>query len=283
MRHRFLLLLLIFAFNCKAQNTLTENFAFNVKSIDDFIDRFNFTHDTEFEKYFFENYPADQFTRRNLIYSLFNLKNNTFSADEVKEFIDQVTDSEKQTYFNFYDASWYAEAECKVIYKNKPQTLLLVLEVSRDTNNSFKWSIVTANAAFLGKSSNDSVPANETIVRRSNDSSRYFLHPVSHALQFMNIDRLFSDNRKSFDDYLYDGPHSTQLNKLIEKTKNGEIKFVQVNTISYHLLQIAGWIVVIDYFNRNEKNSGWLINRFVKASENEKNKYLNQQLNVPVH
>jgi hypothetical protein len=95
----------------------------------------------------------------------------------------------------------------------------------------------------------------------------------------MNIDLLFSENKKAFENYVVKN-RSYQLEKLISKVKNSEIKFVQVNTISYHLLQLENWLLIVDYFNRNEKNSGWLINTLLKISDEQKQAYLKEHLNV---
>src|SRR5204863_3352470 len=119
--------------------------------------------------------------------------------------------------------------------KSKTQTLFLILK-AEEKKTAMKWSIVSAHADFLGyaEEPGDSIPLR--------DSARLFLHPMSHALDFMNIDEPF--NRKNnFQDYVYDGPRTAQLDSLIAKTGKAEIKFIQLKTISYHFLQLKGWIM----------------------------------------
>ena len=60
----------------------------------------------------------------------------------------------------------------------------------------------------------------------------------------------------------------------------GRLKFVQVDSISYHLLQLPGWIVEVKCINRQDNNSGWLISRLMPADENEKINYLQRHLNI---
>ena len=265
---------------------LTENFAYTVKTIDEFIDRFNFIKGTEFEKYLFINYPEIKYSREKIIYSIFNYKNKSFGENpDVGDFIKTILDTTDPVYINFSDSSWYALIECKVKYLSKNEILNLVLKVDHGKNNSYKWSIVSADAKFLGShvTNNDSLSFalnNEYMRNRIVDQSRYFLHPVSHALGFMNIDELFSSKKNAFQEYIYEGPGTIQLDNLIKMVKKSEIKFVQVNTISYHFLQIDGWIVIVDYFNRDEKNSGWLINTLMKATEEQKRIYIDRHLHV---
>jgi hypothetical protein len=286
---RFLLrLFFFFPFVLSAQissNSLTDNFAFEVKSIDDFIERFNFEQGTDFSNYLKTAYPSVSYSRRTFLLSLFNQKNKSFYDNlDVDFFIHEVADTAKPRYIHFSDYEWYAMAECKVIYKKKIRTLDLILKVERDVRKSVKWSIVSAKAGFLGVNPNsyDSLyltVKNEYNKNRMLDSSRYFLHPVSHAIDFMNVDDVFS-KKKHFDDYLYAGPKSAQLVRLTSLIHKSEIKFLQVNAISYHFLQVKGWIMIVDYFNRNERNSGWLINALTRATPEQKRIYLQNHLNV---
>ena len=282
MKYIFSTLLCFCNLLCIAQNELTENFAYNVKSIDDFIERFNFEKNTEFEKYLNETSPGEILTREKLILSLFNFKNKFFyNNPEVKSFVAQVSDTNNNITLNFNDTLWYAEAECKVIFNSKAENLFLILRVEQEKNGGTKWSIISAKGAFLGKRMESSAYLkNESLKNRLSDTTRYFLHPVSHAIDFMNIDLLFSTNKKSIEDYIYRGFRTVELEDLILKVKNSRIKFIQVNTISYHLLQIDGWIAIVDYINRNEKNSGWLINSLFSATDEEKKIYLKEHLNV---
>ena len=265
---------------------LTEDFAFSVKSIDDFIERFDFYRGTDFERFFVKNYPADTLTREKLLLSLFNYRNRNFQGNEdVISFIRDVTDSLYPKYIFFSDSSWYAELECRVNYREKPESLRLIMRVEIDEEKAMKWSIVTASAAFLGEDSTAngtlSFALNNAYMKsRMKDQSRYFLHPVSHALGFMNIDVLFSYRRNEFEKYIYEGPRTRQLQQLVELVQDHKISFVDVNAISYHFLQIDGWVAIVDYFNREEMNSGWLINTLFRASNEQKKIYLKQHLHV---
>jgi hypothetical protein len=289
MKLKWIILFFIQSFSSSAQQSvsgLTETFAFSVKSIDEFIGRFNYDRGTEFEKYFQEHYAGQELTRPKLLLSLFNYRNKSFAGNpDVKKFIEEVSDSLLPQYINFSDRLWYAELECKVIYNSTPRSMALILRVEEDQNRAFKWTIVSADADFLGtdtlvKDSLSFISDNEYLKNRINDKNRYFLHPVSHALGFMNIDVIFSYMNEDIEDYVYEGKKSVQLENLIAKVKKHEIEFIQVNAISYHFLQIKGWIAIVDYFNNNDLNSGWLINTLINATNDQKSNYLKKHLNV---
>jgi hypothetical protein len=40
---------------------------------------------------------------------------------------------------------------------------------------------------------------------------------------------------------------------------SGVIKFEYVEAITYHIIDIPGWLIKVKEFNRQEMNSGWLI------------------------
>ena len=96
----------------------------------------------------------------------------------------------------------------------------------------------------------------------------------------MDLDNVFM-NKDHVTDYIYNGPQSSSLLKLVDQIKNSEIKFVEVKSVKYHLLQVYGWIMVAEYFLREDKNSGWLINKLIRATDSEKENYLLTSLNIP--
>ena len=118
---------------------------------------------------------------------------------------------------------------------------------------------------------------NDSIQIRNSD---YFLSPVSHGIEFTNIDNIFV-NKSKINNYLYPGPRSFELLKLAGMISKSEIIFKQVDKIRYHLLQVDNWVLVLDQFNRKEANSGWLINQLVQIDNREKGDYKLKQLNIP--
>jgi len=264
-------------------NTL---FAFEVHTIDDFFERFNFKQNTAFLNFLAKNYQGNDLSRSRLIQYLFNYKNDSINSDDILPFLSQVLEEDCPEFLNYKDADWYAELRCKVYYKKKSQNLTLILKVEQSKRKYFRWSVVSAKADFLNisRTKDDSLRYLWDPPYRKIDttfSSKYFLSPVSHALDFMDLDKIFFNNNH-VSEYVYNGPQSSSLLKFVDQVKRSEITFVQVNSVKYHLLQIDNWIMVVEYFFRDEKNSGWLINKLVKATREQKENYLTTSLNIPV-
>jgi len=43
-----------------------------------------------------------------------------------------------------------------------------------------------------------------------------------------------------------------------------------VNNVKFHFFQVPGWYFELVYFNRNDRNSGWLISNLLRVNEKEK-------------
>jgi hypothetical protein len=270
----------------KNNEDFTALFAFHVKTMDDFFDRFNFRKNTGFQNFIRKNYPGFILTRSELIKQLFNQKKFDINKDKnVSDFVNEVSDSLFPQYLKYDNNDWYAELKCNVLYKNKLQKLTLTLKVERSVQNAFRWSVVSASADFLKFKNNKSDSALlskdfEYSLSPTNLVSTYSLSPVSHALDFTDLDNIFI-HKKHANEYLFDGPHSFELKKLVSLIQKSKIKFSRVNTVTYHLLHAKGWIITVEYFNTNEKNSGWLISKLAKAAPEQKDEYLLTRLNVP--
>lgn len=87
-------------------------------------------------------------------------------------------------------SGWFADLECRVVYKGKPAKVKLVLVVERTQQMAYKWSVISADATWLHfkKNKSDSLIAQRTddLFSRT-DSLKYFLSPVSHGINFSNI------------------------------------------------------------------------------------------------
>ncbi|MBA4053983.1 MAG: hypothetical protein C0490_04655, partial [Marivirga sp.] len=57
---------------------------------------------------------------------------------------------------------------------------------------------------------------------------------------------------------------------------DGQLKIEMINKITYHFLQLDGWIMSVNYVNRESKNSGWLIDVLKPATVQEKVNYIKE-------
>ncbi len=242
-----------------------ENFAFEVKQIDEFIERFNNRENTLLREYIKTNYPEAKIDRTSLIKGLFNQADTTWDAVQLNQFIEKVTNFSSPAFLSFYDKDWYAEVDCQFIYHGEDEEATLILLVQPEKDGASKWVITSAKADFLR------LPGYQ-------DSTKS-LNPISHATDFMGLDKALSDQENLLNYFRRDFKNDL-LTAFIYEVKNGSLKFKQVNNIIYHFLQIDGWILTIEQFARNSRNSGWLISSLVKVSEEEKRMYKKSVLNI---
>jgi hypothetical protein len=243
--------------NSQVYSMHEENFAYEVKQIDEFFERFN-NEGTLIKDYIFNNYDRLELSREDLLKSLFNLKSKHLQKEMVVCFINRINDPESPVTLNFYDDDWYARLKCSVVYEKEVRDLFLLLRIQQEENGGSKWVVHQVYADFLN-------------IPDGNDR-KAFLNPMSHATDFMGLNKAFEDpqNLKA---YLSSGFQDDQLSKFAIEMQNNKIAFKQVEDISYHFLQVDGWIFSVENFQRPEKNAGWLISRLMQADAAEKKEY----------
>lgn len=249
------------------QNEVTANFAHQVKQIDEFIERFNNQDNTLIRRYAERLDTSVRFRRENLVKSLFNASDPGWNKDDIVRFIGQVNDTAKPVHLNFFDNHWYAEVNCAVLYRGKPNSLTLVLKIQREKNGASKWVAVSAMADYL-----------RLPVRLDTTTG---LNPLSHATDFMNVDLLSAD-KANIGNYLPAGHYNDVLSVFLYESQNNRLTIKQVNKITYHFMQVGGWVFTVSRFNRQTRNSGWLISRLLPLDAEAKRKYALEKLNLPV-
>lgn len=255
-----------------------------VKSVEDFFDRFNFRKNTGFLKYLEKLNPGHQYTRKELLGMIFNRLDSSFDRKSYLQLIDHVRRPSNPLYLRYSDSEWYAEVVLLVSHKGRMQEIALVLQVNRDDFGGYSWDIVSAFGNLLEMRNLNS----DSLIMATLDAGtrppardyEYFFSPVSHGIDFTNIDQLFINYRNA-NSYLYPGKRSFELQKLVSLIIKKEIKFVQVMKIRYHLLQVEGFILMLEQFNRRHWNNGWLVSNVLPASYADKQMYKTSILRLP--
>ncbi|MFM7216931.1 MAG: hypothetical protein ACKO1U_02795 [Bacteroidota bacterium] len=259
---------------------LTDDFAFSVQTIDDFFDRFNFSPTTPFFDYVSTTYPDMKFDRKTIIYSLFNTSRMDWETENVNRFAERFQSSTAPQ-LEFSQPNWYAVLHSRVVFRNKRRRMDLIMRaevlVTQSGSIGYRWVAVGVKAPFLLHK--DTLEHLDTLPRKvAVTQDGKFLHPMSHSINFMNIHDVFRKGMTR--SYYARTARSSELDSLVKWVDRGQIRFLQVDSISYHLLQLPGWIVQVDYFDRSGRNSGWLINRLMPADDSQKRNYLSKQLNI---
>lgn len=272
----FIKLLLLFcilffkdSYSQKNSHLEDENFEYEVKQIEDFIDRFNFSPDSYFIKYYQNKFPGKKLTRESLVKTLFNYQSfKPGAADTIKKFIATVVNPKKECFLNFYRRDWFAALDCQFERKGKPVKVRLILEIQVDDTITYacRWVICGIKSDMI------SIPD-------FRDSTR-FINPSSHGTDFLALDKILND-KKNIVSYFDANFKPSNLSLFVNELRKGNLNFVQVNSITYHFFQIKGWEIEVKYFLNNTKISGWLISKVYKLPANQnKDYYIYKNLGV---
>lgn len=238
-----------------------EIFLVRTKQFTEFISRFNF-------KINFNGDPVDslfasKIPRDKMINSLFDLKDPRIDTsgkfysgnftNEKSEFITNVVNKNMLIYR--YSDKIIAEAKSRILFKGVPKEIRIFLSQEIVGKDMVKWVINTVKGDLF-----DFLKTDTAFIR--------FIPPSSNETDFMNLKRALEDT-----DYLqyysskdYNPDNLTLFYYLLN---SGAIKFDYVKEIIYHIIDIPGWCVKVKEFNRNDKNSGWLITDLAKNSDDK--------------
>jgi hypothetical protein len=234
------------------------DFAWEVKQIDEFIERFDAVDSTLIQEYNIKHKIAP-LNRTNLIKSLFNQERKDWNFNELTLFIRQVDNNTAPVLLNFTDDKWFANVTCSVTQDGKPKTVLLKLKIQKMPAQSFKWVIFDAEAPFLSEGGKVTQPVLTPAVDKN-----AFLNPMSHSLNFFNLDMMTLDTRNISNYVATTGDYTNDLGAFISQCMSHRIKVIGVKSVTYSFLQIRGWDMEIQQYNRPTKNSGWLISKLIK-------------------
>lgn len=253
-----------------------ENFAWQVKQIDEFMERFNNSDYTPIKEYLKQQYDMQEVERADLLRSLFNMEDGHWNNFHVIRFLQQVTREENPPYLNFYDKDWYAALTCRGTYQQQQQdfTLILSIEVNERTGGA-RWVINSVQADFLPEA--DSSALLSSIDYSAAASATRSINPASYGTDFMALVDALEDTA-SFSNYMDWNQVSTTMLSFFDQLAQRKLVFQQVSHITYHFLQVPDWIFQVEDFPRQSTNSGWLISRLIPATEEHKEAYRQKTL-----
>ncbi len=236
---------------------LPRNYLINVKQLSEFIDRFNFMKDflnqdigPEFESII---------TRDDYIRLLFNNEDerldpgnkNKFYPDLMNRFVRKVCSD--SVYINPFSEQIYAELTCQVNIKGNKEELDLLLK--REIDNGLKWAIISVDQNFRNEARYQSNKDQDT---GREDRPKIYIPPLSNETNFIDLKTLLND-QKNLSDLSANDCVEENVSGFYDMIRKGSVKFQYVKSLHYHILDIPGWVIVVENFRRNTDNSGWLI------------------------
>ena len=197
--------------------------------------------------------------RKKLLAQMFDVHNPRTNSLLKNYFINDVTDKQHPVYLQFLDKNWFAEVSATFLKEGEEQHLILFLTLEESGLGS-KW--VISNVYYNYTSG--FFPEVD-----SSEAKKYFLHPQSHELDFMNLNKAL-DHPKHIQYYASDNFEPDYLTLFFYLIKTGQLTFKEITSVKFHFFQIPNWYFELSYYNRSDTNSGWLISNLKYIKESEK-------------
>ena len=158
---------------------------------------------------------------------------------------------------NYADTSWFAVAPCHGKFKGKSVDFMLILNVENYGKDLYKWVIAKAQGDFfkLSPPSTD-----QTIIT-----------PLAHETNFMELARINSTSILNVSQKRY---KLDETSVFFAFYNSGLLDIEYVSDLQFIFLQVPGYVFTVMEFDRESKNSGWLISSFEKIKDNDKINFL---------
>lgn len=231
------------------------------KQVNQFFRRFNGEEDPKGNRL----YPGDSLFHSNSLRDfyldmIFDRSSATLSGTDKERFIGEMIGTRQ--FLDFHGGGWIAEVNCTFVYQGVPQpvTLFLLLE---EVEVGSKWVI---HQIYFE-------PYKRRLNPGQSEASIPFLHPMSHELDFMNLNKVFREPAEvgQFASEHFEPDYLTLF--LFELTQD-KFAFRTVNSVKFHFFQIDGWYFQLNDIQRQSGNRGWLITQLVNIPEGQEKRLL---------
>ncbi len=231
----------------------------STKQLNQFIKRFNNEEDPVSGKSYD---PSSRFyreseMRKKYLGILFDAQNPAISSATRNEFLAELTHAAHPQFLDYYAGKWFSEVAARVTYQGREEDITLFFDIEKD-NNGYKW--VLSKVYFK--------PFKEMFTKQAAPGTK-FIHPMSHELGFMNLDKVFAD-AANLEEYTPKAHGPDQLSLFMYEIKRGGMNFMGVAGTKFHFFQINNWYFEVKEFNRAGNNTGWLIASLAKVPEGQK-------------
>lgn len=233
-------------------------FKYQVKQIDEFMQRFNGRIDV-FEL-------KDSVTMHRNLVSLIDCDYYLENESICKDFINKiVSDSIK---LSFYSDNWAALADCEVKIKHigsnvknnsvsasvKKGKVLLALKTEQVEGAIYKWVITDAFGDILSLSP-------------KKQKKGLKISPVDNEMNFMSLNHITTEENNNIVNYVVKDRKVSCLDTFLCLVYSGLLNIERVTSITYFFDSISGYSFEVKYFNRDSTNAGWLITKISKFDE----------------
>ncbi len=254
-------------------NKTEDIFNYEVKVIDEFIERFNDDPNSFIRKTYKSQKKPFTAGRERLLTSLFNLANaNMLKDTSLNDFIRQVAG--KPELIHFTDGHWYANIVAVINYDNKEMEVPVVLDIMSSKEGWSKWMIAGVGEIAPARAGKSNINYKEFEAKKAPT----YISTSAYSTDFVELHYVFATNIDPKNFFEASLLNSEQGKNFVSLVKNGKIHFLYARNMTFSFFQVNNWIFNVEHFKRQSLNSGWLINDIRKVSATEKVRLENKQL-----
>lgn len=232
-----------------------KEFAYEVKVIDEFFERFNDNPNTLLRRYITKTAPNLAFGRKEMINTLFNRPESWGGNLAAKSFLRQVMDAAHPQGLRFNDSNWFAEAICVFDVDGRNTEIPLILQIIPGEQQGIRWVIAGVGDSYIFRNEPGKGPA----PKAGKKSAAQSLSPSEYATNFLALHEVF---RPGMEEIRYFAPQLLKTERgqqFINLIKKGVLSFSYTGLTRFHIYQIPGYELLVERFVRHGLNSGWLI------------------------
>lgn len=214
-----------------------DHFDYNIKVMDEFMLRFNLQNAMITP----EQDSMWRFDNRVLLFDREAYYSNQGLADSLIHAIE-----EQNVRINFSDSTWYAIAICQVLFKEKKDSINLILKTEQVQSDIYKWSIVDASGKIV-----------ELIPKTKSDRLRIL--PTDNDVDFMSLNPITTVNAPNIVLYSKNNYSVDRLSVFNTLVYNGLLQVQHVKELIYCFENVKGFRFYVKQFTRDHRNAGYLI------------------------
>lgn len=240
-----------------AQTTIIEaldrgQYLARVKMLDEFFARFNCE---EMRKDLPEGYP-DSVSNILLLFDFSKYKSRSDSGFvAAKDFAAHVVASKSS--LRYEDADWFAKIKCHGKLGQKKIVFNMFLCVEERDSVMYRWAISNVEGdVFLNS--------------RDKPHKELFIYPNDNEQFFQSVIKTTTETYKYIDDYVKREYKADALSTFLALVRCNQLKIEAITDVQFEFLQVPGYAFTVKYFERDNRNVGWLIDSCTEMSDQEK-------------
>ncbi len=230
----------------------------STKQLNQFFRRFNGEEDENGNRY----YPSDRKYRdvrlRRKYFPILFRPDSNFDRELLLSFVTDMTDKNDPVFINLHTPGLVAEVKAQFKKGNRNESVFLYMLI-QPQGKGYEWVI---SDVYHNRY--------EQTFDKKEGSEKPFIHPMSHELTFMNLNKAFRNGRP--ESYTLDSFSPDYLSIFLYEMNTGVLGFETVEEVKFHLFGISGWYIEITNYNQVGGNSGWLISNLAAVNDDEKDR-----------